>query len=56
MNNQEINKLWEAIADFEAHELKNDSKDPLLAKARQDARMQAYIELSDKLMDIRDSK
>ena len=43
-----IKKLWENIADFESHEIVNDSKSPLLAKARQDARMEAYVNLMEK--------
>lgn len=46
-----IDKLWEDIADFEEHEQKNDSKNPLLAKARQDARMEAYVNLMEKELD-----
>lgn len=41
---------WQEIADFEAHEVKNDSKNPILANARQAARMEAYVKLmEDKL-------
>lgn len=40
--------LWDYIGEFEKGEQKNDSKNPLLSKARQDARMKAYVELVEK--------
>lgn len=43
-----IKQLWKNIADFEQHEEDNDSKNPLLSKARQDARMQAYVVLVER--------
>ena len=42
-----INELWSNIADFEKHEVNNDSKNPILANARQGARMEAYTKLMD---------
>jgi len=47
----DITKLWRDIADFEEHEIKNDSKNPLLAKARQDARMEAYNNLMERELE-----
>ena len=43
-----ITKLWNDIAVFEENERKNDSKKPELAKARQDARMEAYVKLMER--------
>jgi len=46
-----ISRLWALIADFEEHEQRNDSKNPILAKARQDARMAAYVTLMERSLD-----
>ena len=48
---KKIKMLWNSIADFENHEVKNDSTNPILANARQSARMEAYTNLQDKLLD-----
>jgi len=42
-----INELWNNISDFETHEVNNDSTNPILANARQGARMEAYTKLMD---------
>lgn len=45
---QKVTKLWKQIADFEEHEIRNDSTNPLLANARQSARMEAYTKLMER--------
>lgn len=46
-----IEKLWSDIAEFETGEVKNESSNQILAKARQDARMEAYVKLFDRVLD-----
>ena len=43
-----IKEFWKDIADFEKHEITNDSKNQNLATARQGARMEAYVKLFEK--------
>lgn len=43
--------LWNAIGDFEKGEVKNETKDPLLASARAGARMEAYVKLFELELD-----
>lgn len=50
-----INELWNNIADFEEHEVKNDSKNPILANARQGARMEAYTKLMDNAIQFQEN-
>lgn len=51
-----IRELWDNIADFEDHEIKNDSKNDILSNARKGARMEAYVTLFEKLLDKIESK
>jgi len=44
-NKISITNFWNGIADFETNEIKNDSNNPILANARQGARMEAYVKL-----------
>lgn len=47
----DINKLWREIGIFEEHERKAwKSKNPILTEARECARMQAYVELVERLI------
>lgn len=47
---EKVSQIWYLIEIFEDHEIRNDSKNPLLAKARQDARMEAYVKLVERLI------
>lgn len=47
---EQVSTTWMLIGDFEEHEQHNDSKNPILAKARQDARMEAYVRLVERLI------
>lgn len=46
-----ITTLWDEITIFEDGEQKNDSTNHILANARQGARVEAYTNLQDKLLD-----
>lgn len=46
-----VTELWNAIAEFEKGEIKNESNNPLLASARAGARMEAYVILFERGLD-----